>query len=192
MNHTRFSNLPWIIAAALAVFLLAVTSTSSLAVAPPTAREYRRSGYLVPTAPAYPRLAGRALSPGFSIAATGALERFLVFQRSAQRREVVAARLHLLSRSGSAGSAVLTLEVYSDGGQYRRTLSTSPVNLLTAAAGKWSSLDLAGRRDCNLDPDEYLAAHVAVTSGVSFTIQPILDVALEQGTYFIDIPFLRK
>jgi hypothetical protein len=192
VKHARFLNLPWGIAAALAVLLLAVTSTSSLAVAPPTAREYRRSGYLAPSAPAYPQLAGRALSPGFSIATDATLERYWIFQRAAQRREVVAARLNLLSRSGSAGSAVLTLEVYSDGGQYRRTLSASPVNLLTAAAGEWTALDLAGRRDCNLDPDEYLAAHVAVTSGVSFTIQPILDVALDQGVYFIDIPFLRK
>lgn len=109
-----------------------------------------------------------------------AADAFFLFPASQHKVVVQSATFRLLRRSGSyTGSVTMTLEVRSDDGTLRRTLSSSAVDLQAAALDTWNDVALiADAAERTLAPDEHLVAHVARngTAGGDLDVRPIFEV----------------
>jgi hypothetical protein len=174
------------------IFLLTFTNLA-LAFSSPIVTENWRSGYMASSPQDYLNFSGRALSPSFSITTSAPLDRYVVFPAPGLQKQVVAARVNLLNRTGSAGTATLALEVFSMSGVLQRTITTEPFDLIAVPTGSWAAVDLLTySANLNLMPGEYLAFHIHIDTVTPMTIQPVFDVALSQDTYFVAFPSIRR
>lgn len=146
-------------------------------------RQYWRTGFILQSSPQYSGTIGKAPSLAVKMQSKANKDIYFAFPAVSSKPYVRKASYYLLSRNGAySGDATLTLEVYNFDGVLQRTLSTSNIDLQTAALQTWTTLALDSSIDnCQLQLGEFLAFHLALdgSTGGNLDIRPIFEIATE-------------
>lgn len=149
-------------------------------------RQYLRTGFILVSSSKYGGVAGKGASLAVQFRSDRHNDVYFVFPAVSGKLYVRQASYYLLSRSGAySGNANLSLEVYDFNGSLQRTLSVTKVNLQTTPTQTWSTISLPESiDDCQLQPGEVPAFHLALDDGVggNLDVRSIFEVATEPST----------
>lgn len=139
-------------------------------------------GITVEEPPTYNAIIGRLVGIAGAYRSARTTEAATIFPAPTTSRTVQEANFYLLSRTGTyAGSATLSLVIYSYAGIPQHTASSDVIDLQTAPTGVWTSINLSSLPDSlTISPGEFLAFSFKLDGSVGgdLDVRPLFDVSV--------------